>query len=578
LGGVIRDRDQFADVYRPVEAARYPVLLQRTPYNKAFAQTCVYQHPAWYARHGYIVVVQDTRGRFASGGSFEPYRDEGKDGVDTIAWASTLPGTTGQVATYGFSYAGSNQLVAAGSNPKGLTSAAIGCAGSDFYDGWTYRGGALQLAFVLSWTLHAFAVPDALKAQDRSRAQWLRELGGKMRAAYERPLAHWLRSKQLPNYFKDWVEHDTRDAYWQALAPSATFGTINIPCLHLSGWYDIFLEGSIANYCELRRGSGDDPSRQQALVIGPWQHVPWARLNGAVDYGWAGDNCVDQVQLAWFDHWLKGKTVDPVFPTVRFFLLGANQWISADRWPPKGAYLFELYLRSSGSAGTQLEDGGLSPEPPAEESPDIFVYDPANPVPSIGGSSCCRADVAPIGVFDQRSVEIRNDVLVYTSAKLEEDCDVIGPLDLVLFAASDAVDTDWTAKLVDVHPDGSALNVCDGIIRARYRRSLECSTLIEPEKVYQYRISLRAIAMRFAAGLAMRLEISSSSFPAYNVNPNTGGRMATTDPLDARLATQLVFHDRHRQSRLRLMLAEGCHGPGVPGSRRGRGEWLNSMR
>jgi putative CocE/NonD family hydrolase len=562
LGGVTVERDRpiamrdgtvlVADIYRPADSGRYPVLLQRTPYNKSFAQTGVYQHPAWYARHGYVVIVQDTRGRFASEGTFEPYRHEARDGADTIAWATTLEGTTGKVATYGFSYAGSSQLLAAGESPCGLAAAAVGCSGSDFYDGWTYRGGALQLAFVISWTLQALAGPDALKRGDRDSARRIRSLAGNMRSCYERPLRDWLASSDLPDYVRQWIEHEVRDDYWRAFALSAAYDRITIPCLHIGGWYDTFLSGTIANYAALRCYD----RAPQALLIGPWQHVPWARLNGAVDHGANADNTADDLQLTWFDHWLKGKPLGDL-PRVRFFLMGADRWIEADEWPSDTTRSCELYLHSTGSAGSRLADGGLSPEPPGEEPPDIFVYDPGEPVCSIGGSSCCRADIAPVGSFDQRDVEIRNDVLVYTSAWLEKDCDVVGPVEVVLFAATDACDTDWTAKLVDLHPDGCAMNICDGILRARYRDSLERPVPVTPGKVHEYRISLVATAMRFAAGHAIRLEISSSNFPAYEVNPNTGRRAIDSDPLDARVATQVVFHDGGRPSRLRLSVAQG---------------------
>jgi len=556
----------FADIYWPVGPRSYPVLLQRTPYNKTFAQTGIYQHPAWYARHGYVVVVQDTRGRFASQGTFEPYRYEAQDGADTIIWASKLPGTTGNVGTYGFSYAGTSQLLAAGEKPAGLEAAAIGCSGSDFYDGWTYRGGALQLAFIISWMLQALGPPDALRCGDRKRAERMRMLAANMRAAYERPLRDWLRSGESPSYFSDWIEHDARDAYWQSLSSSAIHEKITVPCLHIGGWYDIFLNGTIANYAALNDSTDCSPAINQALVIGPWQHVPWARLNGALDQGPEAGNPVDRLQLAWFNHWLKNKPLGE-FPRVRFFLMGANRWIDADEWPPANSKSRELYLHSSGSAGSQLDDGMLTAEPPREEPPDIFVYDPGEPVPSIGGASCCRADVAPIGSFDQRTVEIRNDVLVYTSAALEKDVDVIGPAEVILFAATDASDTDWTAKLVDLHLDGRAMNVCDGIIRARYRHSREQPESIQPGAVNEYRISLGATAMRFATGHAIRLEISSSNFPAYDVNPNTGRRPADSDPFDARLATQAVFHDAEHPSRLKLTIAQDSHLPGTGGRR-----------
>lgn len=543
-----------ADVYRPSAPGRFPVLLLRTPYDKTTAQSGVYEHPSWYARQGYVVVVQDTRGRFASSGSFEPYRWESEDGADTIEWAAQLKGANGKVGTYGFSYSGASQLLAAQKRPSGLVCAAIGCAGADFFDGWTYRGGALQLAFVLSWTLGALAIPDALKRGDRRNAETLLSLASDMHAAYGRPLADWLRSGELPAFFEKWVTGDTRNDYWKSLSSLPGLPDIHIPCLHLGGWYDIFLGGTLDAYRRLTEQAGSDPRRAQFLAVGPWQHVPWSRLNGAADFGAAGDNRADELQLSWFDHWLKDRPFGEDVGKVRYFLMGANEWQTDSSWPPADARACELYFHSSGTAARRLDDGMLTAEPPRSEPPDIYVYDPGEPVPSIGGASCCRPDLAPVGVFDQRRVESRTDVLTYTSGSFAEDCDVVGPVDVVLHAATDAVDTDWTAKLVDVHPNGSAMNICDGIVRARYRESLEQPRLIEPGQVYEFRISLASTAMRILAGHRLRLEISSSNFPNYDVNSNTGVSAHRSAKLDAVVATQIVYHDSERPSRLRLLV------------------------
>lgn len=542
-----------ADIYRPPSKGPHPVLLQRTPYNKATAQTGVYQHPVWYAQQDYIVVVQDTRGRFASDGAFEPYRHEGNDGADTIAWASELEGSTGKVGTFGFSYAGSNQLLAAGRKPKGLTCAAIGCAGTEFYDGWTYRGGALQLAFVISWTMQALGVPEALRRGDTDAARKISAMAAHLDDTYSRPVGEWLRLNELPGFLADWIENDCRNDYWQALFPQSTFDDIEIPCLHIGGWYDIFLGGTLKAFDMLRELAADEPDRLQSLAVGPWQHVPWSRLNGILDHGAEGDNRADLLQLTWFDHWLKGKPLICSNEPVRYFLMGANRWEKDTRWPPTETHECELYLHSNGFAARRLSDGRLDTEhPDGDEASDIFVYDPREPVPSIGGASCCRPDIAPVGAYDQRTVESRSDVLVYTSAVLREDYDVVGPVELILHAATDAPDTDWTAKLVDVHPDGTAINICDGIIRARYRQSLEEPALLESGRIYEYAISMASTATRFRAGHAIRLEVSSSNFPCYDVNLNLGKSSHLSHPFDGVIATQSVFHDRPHPSRLKL--------------------------
>jgi putative CocE/NonD family hydrolase len=541
-----------ADVYRPERQGQYPVLLQRTPYNKRIAQMGVYQHPAWYARRGYIVVVQDTRGRFASDGRFEPYRDEGQDGAESIAWAASLQGSTGKVGTFGFSYAGANQLLAAVQQPPALACAAVGSAGSDFFDGWTYRGGALQLAFVISWTLQALAGPEVMRRGDKEAARRIRALAADMDAAYERPLGEWIASGDLPDFFTAWIKADCKNDYWESLDFGPMLGRVEIPCLHLGGWYDIFLAGTLKAYSTLAQHADRDPGRSQFLAVGPWQHVPWSRLNGIVDHGEAGDNSANELQLAWFDHWLKDKPLEVETKPVRYFVMGANRWDVDDCWPPRHTQAVNLYLHSTGSAARRLTDGLLSPEIPGDEEPDMFIYDPCEPVPSVGGASCCRSDIAPVGAYDQRSVEARADVLVYTTTPLEAEWAIVGPVELALYASTDAPDTDWTAKLVDVHPDGRAINICDGIVRARFRDSLQHPTLLEISRVYLYSISLGATAIEIRPGHAIRLEISSSSFPNYDVNLNRGSSGRLLDPLDGVPATQTVWHDERHRSHLVL--------------------------
>lgn len=546
-----------ADVYRPASGGRHPVLLLRTPYNKATAQSGVYEHPAWYARQGYVVVVQDTRGRFASAGAFEPYRREGEDGADTIAWAAELGGGNGRVGTFGFSYAGANQLLAAQAKPPGLACAVVGCAGADFFDGWTYRGGALQLAFILSWTLGALAIPDALKRGERARAEALQILARDMHAAYARPLAAWLDTQDLPDFFASWIVNAHRNDYWTSLSALPGLADIEIPCLHVGGWYDIFLGGTLDVYRRLDAAAKGRDHRAQVLAVGPWQHVPWSRLNGVADFGAAGDNRIDTLQLAWFDHWLKDRPLGEDWGKVSYFLMGANEWRTAAAWPPGDVDSRDLFLHSAGRAARRLDDGVLSATPPGDEPPDIYVYDPSEPVPSLGGASCCRPDIAPVGVYDQRRIESRTDVLTYTTAPFASAVDLVGPVELVLFAATDARDTDWTAKLVDVHPDGTALNICDGIMRARYRVSLEAPSLLAPGEIHEYRIELAATAIRLPAGHSLRLEISSSNFPNYDVNPNTGESPHRAAAFDAVVATQIVYHDSAHPSRLTVMIRDG---------------------
>lgn len=549
-----------ADVYRPTKGADHPVLLQRTPYDKRFAQNFVYQHPAWYARQGYVVVVEDVRGRYASDGSFYPGRNEGTDGADTIAWAAGLPGTNGRVGSYGFSYPGMVQLQAAAEQPPALACAVPAFTGGDFYDGWTYQGGAFNHAFAISWVIQFLAVPEALRRGDREAAARLAAAGGELEALYRtQPLSEMpiLRETGVADYFFDWIAHEARDEYWRELSLYERYDDVAVPCLHLGGWYDSFIEGTLRNYAELSRRAGPDVAETQRLVVGPWYHIPWGRHLGCQDFGPEADNVLDLVQLRWFDRWLKGdaEALAGEAP-VRLFMLGANRWRDADAWPPAGTRVQEWYLRSGGRASSLGGDGTLSREAPlGEEPPDVFAYLPVSPVPSRGGRSCCLPETSPMGPFDQAPLEVRNDVLVYSTPPLERDFEVTGTVELVLFAASDRPDTDWTAKLVDVDESGRAINLCHGIVRARFRESLQRPRPLEPGRVYEYTIPVGSTCALFRRGHRVRLEVSSSNFPHYDANPNTGAPLAEATLLDSVVATQVVHHDAGRASRLRLPVA-----------------------
>lgn len=544
-----------ADVYRPQEPGEYPALVQRTPYDKTVAQQITYQHPAWYARRGYVVVVQDPRGRFASDGEFHPYQDEAADSADTIAWAACLPGVNGKVATYGFSYPGANQLLGAAEGPEALVCIAPGFTGSDFYDGWTYVGGALSLAFLVSWVEPLLALPDALKKNDLKAAASLASRANDFPGLYwTQPLKDFPLFKEagVADYFFEWLEHDTRDEYWKALSIRERYDRITVPSLHFGGWYDTFVEGTLENYRSLAERAGDDAARAQRLVVGPWLHIPWAPLVGVRNFGDEARNSLDEINLEWFDYWLKGEGDVLDRPPVRLFVMGENCWRDYDSWPPSSMRVEEWYLRSAGRATSLSGDGELSREKPSSEPPDIYVYNPGWPVSSFGGRSCCSAEITPMGPLEQSFVEIRNDVLVYSTPALENDVEVTGTVELILYAATDAVDTDWTAKLVDVDEHGHAINLCDGIVRARYRESLERPTPIEPNRVYEYRIRVGSTANLFKRGHRIRLEVSSSNFPMFDINPNNGQRSGEATLLQAKVATQAVFHDADRPSRVLL--------------------------
>lgn len=547
-----------SDVYRPADAGEYPVLLMRVPYNKDVAQSFVYQHPSWYAGQGYVVVIQDCRGRYASGGRFDPLRQEAHDGYDTVEWAATLPESNGSVGMYGFSYAGATQLLAAAENPPSLKCCVPAFTAGDYFDGWMYEGGVLNLAFVLSWTVQMLAVQEAVHARDWEAAARLHAQANDFpRLFHERPLdqLRLLRETGVAPYFFDWLKHDTRDDYWSSIGLPERYDRITVPCLHIGGWYDVFAAGTVRNYRELARRAG---AGEQRLMMGPWIHMPWAPEAAGPALGPSFRNRVDPAQTAWFDRWLKpppgtrpGDAPDND-PGISYFVMGANQWKTSPTWPP-GETAVRLYLASQGRANSRSGDGRLSPGSPAPESPaDVFICDPSNPVPSAGGNSCCNRAASPMGQACQAAVEVRNDVLVYSSEPLTADLECTGVPAVTLYAASSAVDTDWVVRLVDAGPGERAVNVSQGTLRARYRRSLSDPELLTPNAVTEFRIPMNPTSWRFRAGHRIRLQVTSSDFPAKDPNRNTGAPQASAHPWEYAVAHQTVFHDQRHPSVLCL--------------------------
>ena len=548
----------YSDVYRPTEQGDFPVLLMRLPYNKSLGQAAVYGPPSSYASRCYIVVIQDVRGQYTSGGVFYPFRHEQDDGYDSVEWAAGLPQSNGKVGMYGFSYVGATQWLAATQAPPHLAAIAPGHTSSDYYDGWSYEGGAFSLAFKESWPSASLAGGAIRRLGDQSVVDRLAKAQSEIWSTYSHlPIKTypWLAPErpEVAGYFFDWVKHSNRDEYWRQWSIRERWGAVKVPALNLAGWYDVFLNGSVENFVGMRKSGGSEAATSgQKLVIRPYVHIPWETKSGDVDFGPEAANKTLDQQIRFFDYWLKSKSngVDKD-PAVRVFVMGANTWREAEDWPIPGTRFTNYYLRSQGQANSMYGNGQLTTEPPsANEPPDRYVYDPANPVPSKGGHSCCFHTVAPVGPYDQSDVEKRADVLVYSTAPLTEAVEVTGPISVTLYAASSAADTDWTAKLVDVHPDGKVINLNNGIIRASHRNSLEASEPIEPGKVYEYTITVFPTSNLFKAGHQIRLEISSSNFPHYDRNLNTGHPVGE----DAQMvvARQTVYHDGAHPSRIVL--------------------------
>ncbi len=538
-----------ADVFRPAGDGPHPALLMREPYDKNTAQTgSGYRHPSWWARQGWVVIVQDVRGRFRSEGNFAPFVNEARDGYDAVEWAARLDGVDGRVAMYGFSYPGATQLLAATLRPPSLAAICPGMTSSQYYDGWTYNGGAFALGFAANWAAW-LALNTAMSAHDGPEITRLEAPVGRSDWFAHLPLADHpaFTAEDAPYYF-DWLEHSSYDDYWRATAIDEDYSRVQVPGLHVGGWYDIFLEGTVKNFTGIEQTAG-----RQKLLVGPWQHGPWSPLLGAGDD--AGPAAVNDWQLRFLDEVVKGRPTGVFDAPATVYVMGEG-WRDLDAWPPLSARPVDWFLHSAGNANSKYGDGTLSPELPLDEPPDVFVYDPLAPVQSAGGHSCCDEAITPMGPRSQHGSERWGDTLVYTSGPLDHDLELVGDVVVVLHAASTAVDTDFTARLCRVDPNGESLNLMEGIIRARFRNSLSAPLPIEPGRVYEYRISLGPIAIRIATGYRLRLDVSSSDFPQWDRNLNTGGPLGYEGPEKAIVATQTVLHDRARPSRISLPIVD----------------------
>jgi uncharacterized protein len=546
----MRDRTRlFADIYRPAAPGRYPVLLQRTPYDKS-AGRAQFLDAIRAAEQGYAVVVQDTRGRYTSEGEFGPFLSDIQDGYDTVEWCAAEPWSNGRVGMYGISYVGATQWLAAIAAPPHLRAIIPGMTAADYHDGWVYRGGALMLAFNASWTAQFLAAPQlrrlGLSPEQRraEEAQLMKALDHLRATLSHLPLAELplLRRDNLAPYFYDWLAHPEADDYWERCSIAAHHDRVRVPALNVGGWYDLFPAGPLVNFAGIRaQGATESARRHQHLIVGPWLHAfPPPAISGQRNFGWEASLVWGEVQFRWFDYWLKDIDTGVADEApVRLFVMNQG-WREESEWPLARTHYVPYFLHSRGKANTLDGDGALSPDPPGAEPPDLFRYDPSDPVPTVGAA----------GVHDQRRVETRHDVLVYSTSPLEHEVEVTGPVKVILYASSSAADTDFTAKLVDVAPNGYAANLCEGIIRARYRNSLRCAELLEPGRPYEFTIDLVGTSNLFRRGHQMRLEISSSNFPRFDRNPNQAESIALAREVKA--AEQAIFHDANHLSHLLL--------------------------
>jgi len=550
-----------ADVYRPKADGKFPALLNRTPYGKAPKREVGRR----LAELGYGVVIQDVRGRYASEGTFRPglysaEHDDAEDGYDSVEWAAELPWSTGRVGTFGCSYDAWVQWELAHTRPPHLVTMLASGIAANLLD--RELSGVLRVGRVLDWTVNNLSVdtgrrlgdPWKARTPEEARRLWLER--DRMKWLWFLPLME-IPDEVMPGmgaYWRRWLIDHASD-HFRFLEKHRE---IDVPVLNMTGWYDQQI-GTIKQFTGMVANGRTERARQnQHLIVGPWTHTltDLNRKVGDVDFGPEALRDFYEIADAWFSHWLKGDGAEGLgWPPVQVFVMGDNAWRAENEWPLARTDYTDFYLHSGGGANTVVGDGVLTRQPPGDERPDAYAYDPRDPVMTLYTSGGQHAPM------DQRPLEGRQDVLVYATPPLETPVEVTGPIEVRLWAASSARDTDFVAKLIDVWPDGFAQELCHGIVRARYRESFDTPSTIEPGEAYEYTIQVNPVSNVFKQGHRIRLDISSSDFPNFDRNHNTGG----DDYREAVLQTarQTVFHDAAHPSRVILPVIPSSAGQGV---------------
>ncbi len=562
------------DLYFPIAEGPWPVILMRTPYNKNRASGVA--EAMWFAGHGFVVAKQDKRGAYESEGEFDIIGGPDRhDGFETIDWLASQPWSNGHIGTYGCSYLGEVQIIQAPlKNPhlKAMIAQAAGSAVGKAFGRYrfasAFNGGALELAAGIGWiytsgTKVYYRPPPGLSREEFLQVrEFFNPAPNLPEQDYKRlwRVLPWQDALKVaggpPNDFAELLTRDFSDPYWDDIGTLADDDTIDVPTLHINSWYDYAIAETLLTFNHFRRQGVSEHAREnQYAIISPTTHCrsEEATENTLAGRRPVGDARLDHwtIYLNWFKHFLLGEPLPPM-PKLKYYLMGRNEWREADSWPLANTRFTRFYLHSGGKANSRFGDGRLSTEAPNGEGPaDEFVYDPAVPVPTVGGPVCCTATPdAPPGGFDQRHVEMRSDVLVYSSDELSAGVEVTGPLSVTLFVSSTARDTDFTAKLVDVYPDGTAYNIQEGILRARYREGFDRKVFMEPGNVYEMKVDLHATGNYFAPGHRIRLEISSSNFPRFDRNLNTGGN--NYDESEWLVARNRIHHNGKHASYLLL--------------------------
>ena len=532
------DVQLYGVLYRPSTGNRFPTLLIRSIYGTQFPRYVEWAER--FAKHGYAVVMQDSRGRYESDGKFDPYVCEINDGYDTQTWVSKQSWCDGNIGLFGVSYPGFQQILPAPFRCPAVK-AMVPIAHQEDNYGHHRWDGVLQIQNAMHW----------LWIGDRI-TQDAHEVHFRWDDLFSRlPLISALDDVGNRPFYRDVVRHYRFDDFWKAATMKGKYSEVETPAYFITGWYDNLVREVIKVFthwkAEARTSEARDKTR---LLVGPWPHMPMGTGEpfGDITFGGdAGANMPD-VHLPWFDQRLRGiNTGIDDQPPVRLFVMGENVWRDENEWPLARTEFTNYFLHSDGHANTVDGDGTLDLKIRSKESPDSFVYDPLNPVPTVGGQSLLNETLGP---RDRQSVEKRSDVLVYSTPTLEADLEITGPIELILYAASSATDTDFTATLIDVHPNGKAIIICEGIVRARFRDSYEEPALIEPGRIYKYSIVLSETSNLFKAGHCLRLEVSSSNFPRFERNQNTGTQPGLDDVIE--IAHQTIYHSTVHPSHIAL--------------------------
>jgi putative CocE/NonD family hydrolase len=561
----MRDGVELAtDVYRPADEEACPTIVHRNPYDKSNAGSVagLVLNPLDAVQEGFAVVVQDPRGRFKSDGEWEPFVNEADDGYDTVEWAADQPWSNGRVGMYGASYHGVTVLQAMIADPPSLEAALAYLTGANYHNGWTYTGGAFELGFNQWWNLYnAQDTVTRLDVPDEKKV----ELANELLDMTEDPegIVEQLpvRSNDLFDHpatdcAQEWFDHPQYDSYWEDIDVTEHLADVDTPLLNVSGWYDMFLPGHLDLYEAIEEDAGPLAREKQRFIVGPWDHEAYVTVTpdrgGERKFGYraaGGTALLSDLSLEWFGRWL-GDSDELDIPSVRYYQMGDNEWKTSESWPPEHEAT-PYYLHSDGNANSRSGGGYLSPDEPASETVDSYEYDPADPVPTTGGRSL-HPNIDDPGITDRSSVETRDDVLVYTSERVTEPCEIAGPVNATLYVLTSVPDTDFVATLVDVEPDGYCVPVTEGIRRARYRNGFEEESFLEAGEQYEIPIDMAAVAHTFKTGHRIRLEVTSSNFPKYDRNLNIAEPVGTGTLEEAQVATQNVFHDSGAPSHVTL--------------------------